>query len=190
LHRTPLKSSSNAAAKQSPQSSEPLPTPPDDLVVMGQVIAPFGIKGWLRIRTFTDELDALASFPQWWLKLASGWKKFELGDSEIGNKGMTAQLTGIADRTQAEALRNAQIAVSRTQLPQLADDEFYWNDLIGFAVETLQHSKLGNLDGLLETSVQNVLVVKGNTEHLIPAALIKEVDISTKRIIVDWNLDF
>jgi 16S rRNA processing protein RimM len=165
-------------------------SPPDDLVVMGEVIAPFSIKGWLRIRTFTDELDALARYSRWWLKLAAGWTMFELADFEIGNKGMTALLAGIADRTQAESLRNVQIAVSRSQLPQLADDEFYWNDLIGFSVETPQHAKLGNLDGLLETGAQDVLVVKGDAEHLIPVALIKEIDLKEKRITVDWGLDY
>ena len=159
-------------------------------MVMGQVIAPFGIKGWLRIRSFTDEVDTLAGYSNWWLQLASGWKMFQLADSGVGNKGVTALLSEITDRTQAETLRNAQIAVSRSALPQLENDEFYWADLIGFAVETREQAKLGILDGLLETGVADVLVVKGEAEHLIPAALIKEVDINSKRIIVDWGLDY
>lgn len=157
---------------------------------MGQVIAPFGIKGWLRIRTFTDEIDALASFSRWWLKLAEGWTMFELADFEVSNKGMTALLAGITDRTQAESLRNTQIAIARSLLPQLENDEFYWADLIGFAVETPQHATLGVLDGLLETNAAAVLVVKGEAEHLIPAALIKEVDREARRITVDWGVDY
>jgi 16S rRNA processing protein RimM len=179
------------AAKRSQLSSQTTQqTPPDDLVVMGQVIAPFGIKGWLRIRSFTDEIDALASYSRWWLKLASGWKAFELADSSVGSKGMTALLTEIGDRTQAEALRDAQIAVSRSALPQLESDEFYWADLIGFSVETRSQEKIGVLDGLLETSAADVLVVKGETEHLIPAALIIEVDMDGKTIRADWGLDY
>ena len=165
-------------------------TPPDDLVVMGQVIAPFGIKGWLRIRSFTDEINALANYSHWWLQLASGWKIFQLEDSAVGNKGMTALLAEISDRTLAEPLRNAQIAVSRSALPQLEADEFYWTDLIGFSVGTPQQTKLGVLDGLLETSAADVLVVKGKVEHLIPAALIIEVDMEGKRVTVDWDLDY
>ncbi len=157
---------------------------------MGQVIAPFGIKGWLRIRSFTDEIDTLASYSHWWLELASGWKMFQVADSGIGNKGMTVLLTGIADRTQAETLRNASIAVSRSALPVLEDNEFYWADLIGFAVETPEQDKLGVLDGLLETGAADVLVVQGDAQHLIPAALIKEVDMDSKRITVDWGLDY
>ncbi len=179
------------AGKRSPLFSGSSPqTPPEDLVVMGQVIAPFGIKGWLRIRSFTDDSDTLANYSDWWLQLASGWKLFQLADSEIGNKGMTAGLTDITDRAQAETLRNAQIAVSRSALPPLENDEFYWADLIGFAVETPEQAKLGVLDGLMETGSAEVLVVRGEAAHLIPAARIKEVDMDTRCITVDWGLDF
>ena len=177
------------AAKLSPLS-KPEQAPPADLVVMGQVIAPFGIKGWLRIRSFTGEIDALASYSHWWLQLENGWQMFDLAESNVGNKGLTARLAEITDRSQAEKLSNAQVGVSRSALPQLEVDEFYWADLIGFSVETLQQEKIGVLDGLLETSAADVLVVKGETEHLIPAALIKQVDVDGKQIIVDWGLDY
>lgn len=157
---------------------------------MGHVIAPFGIKGWLRIRSFTDETDALANFSHWWLQLASGWKEFELAESNVGNKGLTVRLAEIADRTEAEKVSNVQVAISRSTLPQLEDDEYYWADLIGFSVETPQQEKIGVLDGLMETSAANVLVVKGEAEHLIPAALIKQVDVDGKQITVDWGLDY
>ena len=157
---------------------------------MGQVIAPFGIKGWLRIRTFTGEVDSLAQYSQWWLQLGTGWQLFQLADSSIGSKGMTALLAEIADRTQAEALRNVQIAVSRAELPELEDDEFYWADLIGFQVQTPTLKQIGLLDGLLETSAADVLVVKGATEQLIPAARIIEVDIDEKTIRVDWEPEY
>jgi 16S rRNA processing protein RimM len=179
------------AAKQSPLSKQlAQQSPPDDLVVMGQVIAPFGIKGWLRIRSFTDEIDGLTNYSQWWLQLASGWKMFELAESNVGNKGLTARLAEIADRTQAEMLSNAQVAVSRAALPQLEEDEFYWADLIGFSVETPAHEKIGVLNGWLETSAADVLVVKGETEHLIPAALIIDVDRDGRTIRADWGLDY
>ncbi len=157
---------------------------------MGQVIAPFGIKGWLRIRSFTDEISGLANYSQWWLQLASEWKIFTLAESNVGNKGLTARLAEIDDRTEAETLNGAQVAVSRSALPTLEEDEFYWADLIGFSVETQGQEKIGVLDGLLETSAADVLVVKGATEHLIPAALIKQVDRTGKQITVDWGLDF
>jgi 16S rRNA processing protein RimM len=176
------------AAKPSPLCNEQ--APPDDLVVMGQVIAPFGIKGWLRIRSFTDEIGTLASFPHWWLQLESGWKMFQLEDSSVGSKGLTALLAEIGDRTQAESVSNAQIAISRSALPQLDADEFYWADLIGFSVETPLQAKIGVLEGLLETSAADVLVVKGDADHLIPAALILEVDMDGKRVTVDWGLDY
>ena len=103
---------------------------------------------------------------------------------------MTALLAEIGDRTQAESISNTPIAVSRSALPQLEEDEFYWADLLGFSVETPQQTKLGMLDGLLETSAADVLVVKGEAEHLIPAALILEVDMDGKRVTVDWDLDY
>ena len=159
-------------------------------MVMGQVIAPFGIKGWLRIRAFTEQLESLANYSHWWLQLASGWKQFELLDTNVSSKGMTAQLAGVTDRTQAETLHGAQIAVSRASMPALAEDEFYWADLIGFAVQTQDKISLGTLEGLLETGAADVLVVKGDKQHLIPAALVVEIDRDARTIIADWGLDY
>ncbi len=157
---------------------------------MGQVIAPFGIKGWLRIRAFTEETDALAGYEYWWLQLTSGWRRFQLVESSIGNKGLTALLANVVDRTQAESLRNVSIALSRSELPRLGGNEFYWADLIGFKLITASHETIGMLEGLLETSAADVLVVKGDKEHLIPAALILEVDMEGKTIRADWGLDY
>ena len=157
---------------------------------MGQVIAPFGIKGWLRIRAFTEQLESLAHYPHWWLQLASGWQQFELLDANISSKGMTAQLTAIDDRTQAETLHGAQIAVSRASMPALTEDEFYWTDLIGFAVRTPGKISLGVLDGLLETGAAGVLVVNGDKQHLIPAALVVEIDRDGRTITADWDLEY
>ena len=157
---------------------------------MGQVIAPFGIKGWLRIRAYTEQFESLANYGHWWLQLTSGWKQFELLDANVSSKGLTAQLAGIADRTQAETLHSAQIAVSRALMPTLAEDEFYWADLIGFAVQSPEKISLGVLEGLLETGAADVLVVKGDKQHLIPAALVVEIDRDGRTITADWDLDY
>ena len=157
---------------------------------MGQVIAPFGIKGWLRIRAFTEQLESLTNYGHWWLQLPSGWQQFELLDTNISSKGMTAQLAGIVDRNEAETLHGAQIAVSRASMPVLKEDEFYWADLIGFAVQTPEKMSLGVLDGLLETGAADVLVVKGDKQHLIPAALVVEIDREGRTITADWDLDY
>ena len=157
---------------------------------MGQVIAPFGIKGWLRIRAFTEQLESLVNYGHWWLQLPGGWQQFELLDANISSKGMTAQLAGVTDRTQAEALHGVQIAVSRASMPVLKDGEFYWTDLIGFAVRSPEKITLGVLDGLLETGAADVLVVKGDKQHLIPAALVVEIDRDGRTITADWYLDY
>ena len=159
---------------------------------MGRIIGPFGVRGWLKIKTFTEEADTLTDFPDWWLNTATGWQKFELAEHELHSKGLVARLEKIADRTAAELLKGIDVAVPRSELPDTGEKKFYWADLVGLEVVNQQNVTLGKIESLLETGAHDVLVVKGETERLIPnvEALIIEIDLAAKRMTVDWKQDY
>jgi 16S rRNA processing protein RimM len=157
---------------------------------MGQVIAPFGVQGWLRLRVFTEEVDSLAGYDEWWLEAGGAWRAYELEEVAIGGRGLRAKLAEIDDRDAALALSGASIAVPREKMPQGTDDEFYQSDLLGFAVKNLQDEQLGVIASFLDAGANEVLVVKGERERMIPSALIESVDMDERVVIVDWGADY
>jgi 16S rRNA processing protein RimM len=157
---------------------------------MGRVAAPFGVKGWLKVRAYTQEADALADFETVWLKLADGWQAFTLEEVELSQKGLKVRFPGIEDRTQAERLRGCEIAVARAELPALEEGEFYWADLVGFAALTPSGERLGEITGFMEAGANEVVIVRGEREHLIPAAMIVEVNAAAGQVTLEWAADY
>jgi 16S rRNA processing protein RimM len=160
---------------------------------MGRIIGPFGVRGWLKIKTFTEEADTLTEFPDWWLNTATGWQKFALAEHELHSKGLVARLEKIADRTAAELLKGVEVGVPRNALPDTGSKNIYWADLVGLEVVNQQNISLGKVESLLETGAHDVLVVKGGeVERLIPYVepIIIEIDLAAKRMTVDWQQDY
>jgi 16S rRNA processing protein RimM len=168
------------------------PSPPDDLVVMGRVAAPYAVKGWIKVQAFTEYLDNLLDYPAWWLGKAGTWREYEVLEAKVHGQTLLAHLEGIDDRDAAEALNGFEIAVARADLPPADVDEYYWSDLIGFQVVNLAGETLGRLEGFLETGAHDVMQVKGDKEFLIPftAPIVDEVILEDQRIVVDWGLDY
>ncbi len=161
---------------------------------MGRVIAALGIKGWVKVKAFTEVADGLVDYPVWWLEHKSGWTPVAVEDTALSNKGLGALLKGVTDRNAAERLRGTNIGLPREQLPQLDKDEIYWIDLIGLAVRNAKSESLGTIDNLLETGANDVLVVKAEdgTERLIPfiPQVVLNVDRENRLVTVDWELDY
>jgi 16S rRNA processing protein RimM len=159
---------------------------------MGRIVAPFGVKGWVKLKVFTETPDSLLNYPAWWLATADGWQKYEVAEAEFHAKGLVVRLGGVADRAGGEALSGMDVGVPREAFPEPRTDEFYWTDLIGTEVVNKQDEALGKVEGLLETGANDVLVVRGDRERLIPyvAATIVTVDLQSRRIVVDWDLDY
>lgn len=157
---------------------------------MARVTAPFGIKGWLKLQTFTEYADSLDQFDSWFVSSASGWQEVEVEDFAVNVKSVVAKLKGIDDRTAAEKLGKRDIAVPRSWLDQPDGDEYYWIDLIGASVVNEAGESLGTVETLMETGANDVLVVKsGNTETLIPfvSAYLANVDREKKVVTVRWE---
>jgi 16S rRNA processing protein RimM len=160
-------------------------------VILGRVSGVYGIRGWIKVFSETVPRENILEYPTWYL--GNGKTPRRLAEGRPHGKGVIARLEGCEDRDQAAALIDQQIAVRRDQLPPPSADELYWTDLEGLAVETQGGRSLGRVDHLIATAGNDVLVVKGERERLIPLLwddVIKAVDFERELIEVDWDPDF
>lgn len=159
---------------------------------MGHVGAPFGVRGWVKVHAYTEHSDSLLDYPVWWLGHNGQWRECEVLACDVHPKALVAHLAGCDDRDAAAALRGSEIAVPRESLPQVDENEYYWADLIGLKVVNTAGQELGSVTGLLETGANDVLVVQGERERLIPfvAQVVLEVDLAAGAVRVDWGLDY
>ncbi len=164
-----------------------------EMVTLGKISGVFGVKGWVKVYSHTEQLDGILDYNPWFLNIAGEWKPCKVLSGQVQGKGIVAQLDGITERTLAEKLVGCTIGIPRVQLHALASGEYYWSDLIGMDVVTSSGVSLGKVDNLLETGANDVLVVHGERERLLPwvmGAVIKSVSLDEKRIVVDWDPDF
>ncbi|AXT29825.1 ribosome maturation factor RimM [Pseudoalteromonas tunicata] len=169
-------------------------------IVVGKLGAPYGIKGWLKVHSFTDDPVGIFDFSPWLIGQQGKWQSFKVVDWRRHSKGFIAKFANIDDRDQALVYTNAEIFVELSQLPELPQGEFYWRDLIGMSVTTDKGYSLGIVDDLMETGSNDVLVVKANNndgfgqaERLIPFltdTVILNVDAEARQITVDWDPSF
>lgn len=173
---------------------------PDQGIVLGKIVGVFGIKGWLKIQSFADPPENILSYKHWHL-INSQNHTIEV-DLESGcaqGKGIIAKLKGCSDRDSAETFLGYEIRVAASDLPELAEGEYYWHQLEGLSVSNLEGAYLGDISHLLETGVHDVLVLKPSAdsndcrERLIPylpGKTVLRVGINDKRMIVDWEVDY
>ncbi|MDP1644750.1 MAG: ribosome maturation factor RimM [Thiobacillus sp.] len=163
-----------------------------DWVVMGRIAAPFGIKGWVKVQTFSDDPGTLMDFESWRVGRGTEQAHYTVEAVQDHSNTLVAKLAGIDDRDAAYALRGQEISVGRSDLPPPQENEFYWSDLIGLKAVNREGVELGRVDSLLETGAHDVLVIKGKREHLIPfvAAFVGKVDVAGGQIEVDWGEDY
>ena len=163
---------------------------------MGRVTAPFGIKGWIRIRALSAEVGSLRAYPVWWLRRGAECREMRVAAAKVHGSALVAQLDGIADRASAAELKGWEVAVPRAQLPGAAADEYYWADLIGLRVVNSEQHEFGRVSRILQTGANDVLVVGGGAgngrETLIPfiADAIRKVDLAAGVISVEWGSDY
>jgi 16S rRNA processing protein RimM len=162
------------------------------LVVMGRIVGAFGVQGWVKVKTFTGEPDALGGFPRWRIRTREGWREVAVEEFEVHSKGPVAKLEGCGGREAAAALRGSDIAERRETLGEAGEGRLSWVEVVGLEVVDEQGTVLGTVDGLFETGETSVLVVKGGKERMIPfvPAYVKGVDREAQRITVDWKADY
>ncbi|MES2207072.1 MAG: ribosome maturation factor RimM [Pseudomonadota bacterium] len=172
--------------------------PPDDLIVMGRLNRPYGVRGWLKVEVYTEYLDSLLDFSSWWIQKPSSpgikqgeWILVPVEEGKVYQEGLVVKLEGLSTPEEARLWGRSSVAISRADFPREDEEaDIYWIDLIGLTVETVGGEVLGVVDSLLETGAHDVLCVHGKRgEQLIPYTepFLKQVDTQAKRIIVDWE---
>lgn len=167
---------------------------PGKRILIGEIMGAFGVRGEVKIRSHTEPETAIFRYQPWLLRDARGNVR-ELANirGRSGAKGVVVQLPGIEDRDAAEALRGTEIYVAREALPPPKPGEYYWVDLEGLRVETLEGVALGVLDHVFATGANDVLTVRGERERMIPFLqpdVVTKVDFDAGVIVVDWDPDF
>jgi len=162
-------------------------------IIVGRVAGPYGVKGWVHVMSFTAPPDNLLDYRPWYLERDRQWQAVEGIEARRHGKGLIARLPDCQDRNAAAALKGTEIGILPEQLPDTDENEYYWHDLVGLHVATLDGRELGTVDYLIETGANDVLVVKGDRERLIPfiqGQVIESVDLAARKIRVDWDPEF
>jgi 16S rRNA processing protein RimM len=160
-------------------------------VVVGRVAGVFGVKGWIRVFSYTDPPDNILKYRQW--RLDAGALPVRVKSGAAHGRGVIAQLEGIDDRDVARALIGREIRIGRGQFRPVGADQYYWSDLMGLAVIDTRGVSFGTVVDLMETGANDVLVVEGERRRLVPfltGTVIRSVDLDARRIEVDWDADF
>jgi 16S rRNA processing protein RimM len=159
---------------------------------MGRISGAFGIKGWVTIHPFTQTPDGLTAHRTWWIEKGGSWLPLEVEQTRVQGQAVAAKLAGCDDRDAAALYRGREVAVPRSELPEAGENEFYWADLIGLRVVNDAGEELGAVARILETGANDVLVVQGDRERLIPfiEEVVRQVDLGGGLIRVDWSSDY
>jgi len=164
-----------------------------DKIIVGRVGAPFGVKGWVKINSFTKPESNITSYHPWMLQVTGDWQVVEIAEQQMQSKGLVVRFSHITDRDQAAALTHTDIAVPRSELPALDDDEYYWYQLEGLNVIDLNDKPLGTVEQFLETGAHDVMMVaRQGGSFGVPFVMgnfIKEVNLDAGYIRVDWDPD-
>jgi 16S rRNA processing protein RimM len=165
----------------------------EPLIELGVVGAPFGVRGWIKVRSHTNPPERLFEHRLLHLRLGDGIKTYRIETTGRSGGQLTAKLEGVTDRDQAQALRGIAICVPRSELPQRNDRDYYRADLIGCEVVNLAGVRLGVIRHFLETPAQVLMVVRGDAagagEYWVPAVPqhLRRVDLGARQVTVDWS---
>ena len=165
----------------------------DRRILLGRVAGDFGVRGELKLLSWTDPRDAIFKYQPWILRAGESEREVSGVRGRDTGKLVIASFPGVENREQAEALKGAEIWVLRSQLPAPKPGEYYWVDLEGLAVRNVEGVDFGQVSHLFDTGANPVLVAAGERERLIPFVIdqyVKSVDFDAGLVVVDWDADF
>ncbi len=164
------------------------------MITVGRLHGAFGVRGELKLESFTDPAQAIARYQPWLLRDARGSERLCEGIAvRMGAKGLIATIPGIEDRDAADASRGTDVLVPRSALPPPAPGEYYWVDLEGLRVVNVEGVAFGTVSHLFSTGANDVMAVQGERERMIPFLTpdyVKSVDFDAGLVTVDWDADF
>lgn len=173
-----------------------------NLVNVGRITAVYGVKGWVKVHSYTEPQDNLFEYHPWFLKTKHGVKKIEIDEARPHGDAFVAHIVGVDDRDFALQYTAADIAVERDLLPELDDGEYYWSQLEGLVVFTQfdgKRQRLGAVSKIMETGANDVLVVAADAESIdkrerlipyVPEQFVLSVDLNNGEMLVDWDPEF
>jgi len=155
---------------------------------MGRIIGSYGILGWVRVLPYSDERDALAAHPVWWV----GGRETPLEEARVQGSVLVARIAGVETREQALKLKGAEVSVPRAAFADAGEGQYYYADLIGLEVVNLQGEKLGEVAAMSSNGAHDLIELGGDRRQLLPwiPQVVKSVDLAARRIEVDWEADW
>jgi 16S rRNA processing protein RimM len=166
----------------------------ESLVVVGKISGVYGIKGWMKVLSYTRPRENLLEFEPWLIARGGAWRPVRVLDNGVSGGAITVRLDAVGDRDAARQLVGAEIAVDRRQLRDLPQGQYYWSDLVGLRVVTSAGRDFGRVTGLMETGANDVLEVQAPTGRMlipfVPGHVIKGVDLAAGSILVDWDPEY
>lgn len=166
-------------------------------ILLGRILGAFGVRGELKFESFTEAREQVLAYQPWILRDPQGVEREVSGArGRMTSKGLVVRLPGVDDRDAAQSLRGCELYVPRSALPPAQDGEFYWADLEGLRVETVDGIGLGTVSHLFSTGANDVVVVRGGTdgrERMIPFVrpdFVRAIDLESGTMVVDWDPDF
>lgn len=165
----------------------------EDYVVIGKIGSTFGIQGWLKVYSYSDSIDGILEYRHWHIESQTGWQPIEVKNCQQHGKGIVVKFAGYHTPEDARVLTGKKIAIKRSQLPTLETNEYYWADLEGLMVIDQHDETLGQVDHMMETGANDVMVVKSKDGkfHAIPFLLNKvvtRIDLENQVMHVNWEL--
>jgi 16S rRNA processing protein RimM len=175
-----------------------IPVPAEEIMVLGKIVSVHGVRGEVKVYSFTDPLDNLLEYRRWTLRRDGETKQVELVRGRVQGNVLVAKLKGLDDREVARTFAGFEIVMPRDEFPELDDGDFYWHQLIGLRVVDQAGQLLGRIDHLLETGANDVIVVKpvegslDDRERLLPYTddCVQAVDLEAGEMQVEWDSDF
>lgn len=161
------------------------------IVPLGHISGVHGVKGWVKIHSLTDPREAIFEYEPW--LLGDSLEEVRISQGKKHGNRLIALFENVNNREAAEDLVHRKIAVYREQFPETETGEYYWTDLVGLEVKLEDGTPLGTMERFLATGANDVMVVKGDKERLIPFVqdhYVVEVDLENGEIVVDWDPDF
>ena len=166
----------------------------DKKIYLGKITGVHGIKGWLKIQSFSSPPENILNYPQWIINNNGEEDFYSIEKGRKQNNKIVVKLEKIDDRNTAESLINSKIQILRSDLPKLSNENYYWSDLVGLSVLDSEEEVIGKIESLIATGANDVMVINTskNERVLVPFVMhkiIKEVNVELNYIKIDWSIE-
>ena len=166
----------------------------DKKIYLGKITGVHGIKGWLKIQSFSSPPENILNYPSWIINNKGEEDYYSIEQGRKQNNKIVVKLEKIDDRNTAESLINSKIQILRSDLPKLSNENYYWSDLVGLSVLNSEETVIGKIESLIETGANDVMVIITLKDEriLIPFVMheiIKEVNVELSYIKIDWSIE-